>query len=188
MVRVQQNDPRIRLLQAHDFPFVAIGHTEAERPFAYVDEDSETAVRQLVDHLIGLGHTRFGCISEPAPFAKGFRRVQGLLAALQVHGLSMQPDQIAEGSYRQEAGGEAMQRLLALPKPPTAVFATNDLLAIGALQMAKQQGLQVGKQISIAGFDDIVLASLVTPPLTTVRLPFQQMGQQLAQLLINQIN
>ena len=87
VVRTQREDTRINLLRDHGVPFVAFGRVDGDNDFHLVDEDGYTAMRQIVDHLVGLGHTRFACIAEPTHFTKSHHRVQGFLDGLQAHHL-----------------------------------------------------------------------------------------------------
>ena len=188
LVRIEQDDPRIRLLQEHEFPFVAFGRTADDPTYAYVDEDGTYGIRQAVDHLVELGHTRIACIGEPKTLTKSNQRVQGFIAGLAAHGLTADPDLIVEGNFRQRSGRASARQLLDLPNPPTAIVAVNDLLAIGAISAVQERGLVVGKDISVTGFDDIQLAEFVTPSLTTLHQPAHEMGALLCQSLVKLIN
>jgi LacI family transcriptional regulator len=188
IIRTQRQDSRIALLQEHGFPFVAFGRVEGINDFHLVDEDGAHGIRQLMDHLVALGHRRIGCITEPLSLTKSYHRLQGYLAGLQLHGIPMDPTLIVETSFRQSSGQAGARRLLELPDPPTAIMAWNDLLALGALSEAHARGLAVGRDISITGFDDILLAEYAHPSLTTLRQPAQQLGSEVAQLLIRVIH
>ncbi|NIV28352.1 MAG: substrate-binding domain-containing protein, partial [Anaerolineae bacterium] len=100
-----------------------------------------------------------------------FSRAQGLAATLEEHALSLPPEYCLVGSLTQQSGFEAMNQLLDLPHPPTAVASCNDLMALGAISAAQRRGLVVGRDIAITGFDDIPLAEHSHPSLTTVRQP-----------------
>ncbi|MEM7333265.1 MAG: LacI family DNA-binding transcriptional regulator [Chloroflexota bacterium] len=187
LVRVQENDPRIALLQQHNFPFVAFGHT-AESTFPYVDEDGSTGIKTAVSHLVMLGHTRIACITEPQHLAKSKARLQGFLDGLADHGLTADPNLIIEGNFRQRSGYACTQELLDNENPPTAIVTVNDLLALGAITAVRERGLVVGRDISITGFDDILLAEYADPPLTTLHQPAHQLGILLCQTLNQVIN
>ncbi len=188
LVRTHREDNRINLLQKHGVPFVAFGRTEHGNDFHLVDEDGRSGVRQIVDHLIALGHTRLACIAEPTDLTKSFHRVQGFIDGLQAHNLPYTPDLIVESNFRQRSGRQSALQLLDRPTPPTAIVACNDLLALGAINAVQERGLVVGQDVSITGFDDILLAEYANPPLTTVHQPAQQMGGMVAQMLTKIIN
>jgi LacI family transcriptional regulator len=135
-----------------------------------------------------LGHTRLACIVEPLGFTKAYHRWQGFRDGLAAHGLPYDPRLLVESSYRQAAGREAARLLLDLPTPPTAIVACNDLLALGALSEAHARGLVVGRDVSIAGFDDIMLAEYIHPALTTVHQPATEFGAMIAQMLLQVIH
>lgn len=183
ILRTQRQDGRINLLREHGVPFVAFGRVEGDNDFHLVDEDGTHGIRQVVDHLIALGHTRLACIAEPLQFTKSFHRVRGFLDGLQAHALPADPSLLVEANFRQRSGKLSAQRLLDLPQPPTAIVACNDLLALGAVSAAQERGLAVGRDISISGFDDIVLAEIANPPLTTVHQPAHQLGTLVAEML-----
>lgn len=186
LVRVQREDSRIKLLQEHDIPFVAFGRSERS-DHAYVDEDGEAGIRTIIDHLVSLGHTRIACIIEPRHLAKSHQRRRGYFNGLAAHHIPIEENLIVEGRFRQQSGREATNQLLDLPNPPTAIVAVNDLIAIGAMGAAVERGLTVGTDISITGFDNIMLAEYTNPPLTTVHQPAHRMGSLLCQTLIDLI-
>ncbi len=187
IVRTVRDDMRIDLLKAHPLPFVAFGRVEGKLDFPFVDDDGELGIRQMVQHLINLGHTKFACIGEPEHLTKAYHRVQGFRNALQEHGMPVDENRIIINGFRQASGEQAGHHLFDLPDPPTAIVAINDLLALGAIRAAQQRGLEVGADISISGFDDILLAEFIHPGLTTLRLPAREIGRMLCQMLIGLI-
>jgi LacI family transcriptional regulator len=188
VIRTQRQDSRIHLLREQNFPFVAFGRIEGSNDFHLIDEDGAHGIRQIMDHLVALGHTRIGCITEPLSLTKAYHRLQGYLSGSEAHDLPTEPALVVETNYRQRSGQLGAQRLLDLPDPPTAIVAWNDLLALGAMREAHHRGLTVGRDVSITGFDDIVLAEYAHPPLTTLRQPAQELGARLAAMLIQVIN
>ena len=184
VMRTRQQDKRIDLLNSQNIPFVAFGRIAGENDFPFVDSNDELGIRLVVDHLVELGHTRLGFIAEPTLFTKSSNRLQGYLQGLRAHGLAYDPNLIVEANFRQPSGKISSETLLSLPEPPTAIIASNDLLALGALNAAQEHHLEVGKDISITGYDDILLAEYATPPLTTVNQPAYQFGTQLTDMLI----
>ena len=186
LVRVQRDDPRVALLREHDVPFVAFGRS-GNGDHAWVDEDSEQGIRAVIDHLVELGHRRIACITEPLHLAKAHHRRLGYISALEAHGIPFDETLIVEGRFRQRSGAETTRQLLDLPQPPTAIVAVNDLIAIGAMGAAVERGLTIGRDISITGFDNIMLAEYTNPPLTTVHQPAYNIGVLLCETLIRMV-
>jgi len=141
--------------------------------------------RVLAERVIGLGHSRIAVISGITDGNDRARmRLEGVRAALEAHGLDPAGLPMIETRYAFECGGEAFDRLMAIRPRPTAVMCGNDVLAVGALKRARERNLAVPADISITGFDDIELAQIIDPALTTIRVPHRQMGQRAAQELI----
>jgi DNA-binding LacI/PurR family transcriptional regulator len=138
-------------------------------------------------HLIDLGHRRIGYIRRPVDLSHSRGRFEGYQAALTEHHIPLEDNLVATGGFVFEDGYRAVRELLALPEPPTAVFAYNDMMAIGALRAIYEAGLNVPDDFSLVGFDDIAQASFTCPSLTTVLLPKYEMGQRGAELLISLI-
>ncbi len=188
VVRTRRYDERINILREYDVPFVAFGRVEANNDFHLVDEDGYRGIRQVVDHLVALGHERLACIAEPTDLTKSYHRVQGFRDGLRAHQLPFDPHLLIETHFRQRSGFKSARKLLQLPQPPTAIVAGNDLLALGAMGAAQEQGLVIGQDISITGFDDILLAEYAHPPLTTVHQPAQEIGRLVAKILLQVIH
>ena len=188
VIRTQRHDQRIELLREYNVPFVAFGRIEGNNDFHLVDDDDADGILQVVDHLAALGHTRLACISEPTNFTKTYNRVLGFRQGLEAHNLAYDPELIIESNFRQRSGQLATRQLLDGPDPPSAIVACNDLLALGAMGEAQGRGLVVGRDISITGFDDIVLAEYANPPLTTVHQSAQQLGTLVTKMLLKLIN
>ena len=188
LLRLEREDARIQLLQENDFPFVAFGRNENNNSFAYVDEDGKQGIRQAVDHLVELGHCRIAYIGEPKKLYKAHQRSQGYFEGLAANGLSVDPELIFEGNFRQRSGSAGAFHLLGMPNPPTAIVAANDLLALGVISAAQELGLTVGKDISVTGFDDIMLSEFVSPSLTTLHQQAYDMGVTMCKHLVTVIN
>ena len=136
------------------------------------------------EHLIALGHRRIGCIARPVLLSHSQERIQGYQAALEKHGIPLDDRLIAAGGYRLENGYEAIQYLLGLDQPPTAVFTYNDIMAIGAIRALRERGLHVPRDFSVVGYDDIPDAAYSCPALTTVRQAKYEMGLKGIELLL----
>jgi LacI family transcriptional regulator len=138
---------------------------------------------QAMRHLLGLGHRRIAQISGPPGWVSTEDRRSGYRAALASAGILPDSELEAHAVPEIVPGREAAERLFSLPEPPTAIFAFNDDIAIGAIQSARAHGLRVPEDISIVGFDDVEHATIVTPALTTVRQPLAEMGRTAVSLL-----
>lgn len=138
-------------------------------------------------HLLELGHVRIGCITGPSTITPSGERLHGYLRALQDRSLEIDEKLIVVGDFRSESGREGLVKLMSLAEPPTAIFACNDIMAIGALAGARDMEIDVPAQLSLVGFDDIALASLVIPHLTTISQPKHDLGETGARLLLERI-
>ena len=170
-----------RLLQGQ-VPLVVQGRHEDPR-VDYVDADNVTGAMTAVSHLLRLGHRRIATVAGPSDSTAAQDRMQGYLDALQDRGRLVDDALIVRGDFTQSSGHEAMQRLL--PHQPDAVFVASDTMAMGALQAIRGAGLTVPDDIALVGFDDLPQATMVDPPLTTVRQPIQRMGMLAVEMLID---
>ncbi|HST63416.1 MAG TPA: LacI family DNA-binding transcriptional regulator [Longimicrobium sp.] len=163
---------------------------EPSERFPGVASDAPEAGRLAAEHLIGHGHTRMGFIG-PASDVYGFRmRERGFFQALRKAGLGLSSARLRRVQPTVAGGVAAMKALLALPaaERPTAVFCPTDLLAAGALKACLTAGMAVPGEMSIVGCDDIELARVLTPELTTIRIPARELGARAARLLIKQLD
>ena len=145
---------------------------------------------EAVRHLIARGYRRIALIAGPPVPGPGQRRpakARGYLQALEEAGLPPDPALIVEGDYTREGGAAAMRRLFSLPQQPDAVFAGNDLMAIGALMAARAAGRRVPDDLAIIGYDDIPEAAVTSPALTTVAVPKYEMGRAAARMLLDRL-
>ncbi len=141
-------------------------------------------VRAVAEHLIGLGHKRIAYIGDQYGYQSDTERFAGYRETLDAAGIPVLPELVVRGDGKPEAGMHAMDELLALSQPPTAVCCYNDMTALGAMRSIRSHGLSVPDEISVAGFDDLFVASYTQPPLTTVRQPMRRMGQLAMENLI----
>ncbi|MEV4561093.1 LacI family DNA-binding transcriptional regulator [Kitasatospora sp. NPDC049285] len=135
-------------------------------------------------HLLELGHRRIGVISGPLAMMCSRARVDGYRTALETARIPVDPSLIHEGDFHHEGGYARARELLTRPDRPTAIFAGNDLQALGVYQAARELGLRVPEDLSVVGFDDLPLALWVGPPLTTVRQPLVEMAETAARLAV----
>ena len=146
--------------------------------------DNRAAAATMTRHLLALGHKRIGFIAGDPGFATSAQRTDGYRDALLSAGLAIDDALIRSGNYDFASGAREAEILLALPNPPTAIFAASDDMAAGVLTVAHRLGLQVPGALSVAGFDDTALARYVWPPLTTIRQPTRDMAHAAADLLL----
>jgi len=166
----------IKELSRRGVPIVFMDVGQVGPKMSHVAIDYGNGVRQAVDHLAGLGHRRIAFISGPLDLHSARTRRNAFLEGLHAHELVPEKRLIREGTHTAEGGRDAMAALLRLSKRPTAVIASNDWTAIGALHAIAAAGLRVPQDMSVVGFDDIPLASYTTPPLTSVRMSASDVG------------
>lgn len=147
--------------------------------------DYTTGFREALDHLLALGHRDIGFISGPVGLHSAQGRLNAFKAALRDHGLTLRTEWIASGDLRVDGGRAAMEQLLSRRIHPSAVLASNDLMAVGALQAAQNARIEVPGDLSLIGFDDLPIASMMHPPLTTIRHPRREVATAAFDLLWN---
>jgi LacI family transcriptional regulator len=161
---------------------------EADIP--YIDVDGRAGLRTLTQHIIDLGHRVIGYVSAPLDLMFAQYRLQGYQDALQFNGLHYDESLLEIGTLTEQDGYEAARRLLCgggatlSPERPSAIIASNDLMALGIINAVRECGLRVGKDVAVAGFDDIPVSKHAQPPLTTVRQPVYEIGRRSCAMLI----
>lgn len=184
---VSEDERVVALLRQADCPYVRIASVSLDEPGCMVVTNDSRGAAEAARHLAQLGHRRVAFISGPDSFRSSHERGRGFSEGLAEYGLRLDPAYVRRGAYTFESGAEAAADLLALPDPPTAIFAGNDEMAIGVMKAARDRGLDVPFDLSIVGFDDLPMASRVWPNLTTVRLPVRDMGRMAAERLTARI-
>jgi len=174
----------LRALRDGGTPVVLISPAREVRKIPSVRMDDAKAAEEITNLLVSLGHERIGFIRGPDSQIASARREQGFLAAMERHRLSVDRDLMVQGNFIFGSGVEAAHHLLSRRARPTAVFASNDEMALGVLATAQRLGIRVPQDLSIAGFDDFHAASLVWPGLTTVRQPIAGMARAAVELLV----
>jgi DNA-binding LacI/PurR family transcriptional regulator len=145
--------------------------------------------RRLTEHLIGLGHRRIGFIAARQPWPMVEQRQLGYRDALAAAGIPHDASlEVFDGVWDAAEAASMVDRLLAVPEPPTAIMGGNDLLAVGAMRAARARGLRVPDDLAVTGFNDFAFAEFVEPPLTTVHVPGYEIGRTAAELLIDHLN
>ena len=147
--------------------------------------DDVHAAEEITNLLLSLGHQRIAFIKGPPDQSASALRYQGFVNALRAHGLEPDPELVQPGAFTFASGRDAAHQLLSRRQRPTAVFASNDDMALGVLAAAQRLGLPVPNELSVAGFDDSPTAALVWPPLTTVRQPVAEMARTAVEMLVS---
>lgn len=146
-------------------------------PGKIISVDDREAAYRMTRHLIGMGHRRIGVVRPPQDHLSAQARFDGFVDAMEEAGLPVDPHCLAPGRFTFESGKSAAARLLALAERPTAIFATNDEMALGVLAQAHDMGLSLPQDLSVAGFDDIPATRTCWPLLTTIRQPLEELGR-----------
>ena len=178
----------LEALRERNFPCVLIDQADTTEHSSVVEATNWQGAYEATRYLIRLGHTRIAYITGALVVRSAVDRLRGYKAALADCDIPFREELVIEGDYQQQTSYEITKRLLqSVDSPPTAIFASNDLSAFGAMEFAREFGLRIPDDISIIGFDDIPQASLVHPKLTTVRQPLEHMGQVAVKLLLERI-
>ncbi len=167
----------MRLLSRMRVPIVLLNNQHPSEFVHSVMIANTEASQRLVEHLIGLGHRRIAYLGDRFGDQSDTERFAGYRQAITESDMAFEPELVIHGDGRAEGGVTAMDALLALSNPPTAVFCYNDMSALGALRAIRARGLRVPGDISVAGFDDLPIVQYSDPPLTTVRQPMRHMGR-----------
>jgi LacI family transcriptional regulator len=176
-------DATLASVRRERFPFVLVNRGSRVADDPAVEVNNARAAADIVDHLALLGHKRIAHIAGPLSTTTGAERAAGYRESLRAHGVPDDATLMAEAAaYCEDAGYAAARRLL--QAAPTAIFAANDLLALGALRAVREAGLRVPADLSLVGINDIPLVGLLDPPLTTARVPQREMGAIAARMLI----
>lgn len=174
-----------QMIERHGVPFVLMWVYGPQIPHLCVGFDNRGAARKMTELVLAAGHRRIAMIAGlTAGNDRAAARIDGVRDALAAERLTLAPDELLEAPYDIDASASAARQLLSRADPPTAIVCGNDVIAVGAIRGALALGLGVPRDVSIVGFDDIDLATVVDPPLTTVRVPHRRMGRAAAELLL----
>lgn len=187
MVSLHGADPLPARLTAAGVPMVSVGRPPQGTAATYVDVDNRGGARTAVEHLIGNGRRTVATITGPQDMTAGIDRLGGYRDALAGADRDSDPTLEAVGDFTQEGGALAMEALLKTRPDIDAVFAASDLMAAGAMSALAAAGRRVPEDVAIVGFDDSPIATGVRPNLTSVRQPIEEMGHEMARLLIDAI-
>lgn len=184
----QEEREALQDLEQNGYPFVIINQRFPDEDYAFVDGDHEHGSYIAVNHLISLQCQRIALLNGPLKFSNSMDRLEGYLRAIQEHKLEWNNKWCFEGNYSRKSGYIAAKELYDAIKRDhiDAVFASNDRMAIGVMEGLAERGLEAGRDYHIVGYDDSDGSRIVTPKLTTVAVPFYDMGVQAAHMLLHQ--
>jgi LacI family transcriptional regulator len=175
-------------LLRHEVPTVLVSRSVENAPFPAIVGDDRAALSLLVGHLVAMGHKRIAHVAGPLDISTGLFRKEGFVDGITQAGLAASDCLVFEaGSFRSEDGHAACTRLLDSGDAFTAIVAANDLLALGCIDAIRERGLDVPGDLSVTGYDDIALVDRLDPPLTTISLPYEEMGAVAGRLLLDLI-
>jgi LacI family transcriptional regulator len=184
LLNTHADDPGIAALKESRLPFVVIGSLP-DAGLAQVDIDNAEAAGRVGKYLAGLGHRDLAVIAHaPETFLAVEARLRGFVEALREEGVEVPASRIRYARFTEESGYEAARGILAEGWLPTALFATNDMVAYGAMRAIGEAGLSIPGDISVAGFDDDYMSRFTDPPLTTMTLPAEGIGRMAAETLM----
>ena len=188
LVGLDHEDSLFALLEDYGRPYVLTWGVDAAQRHPSIGFDNRAATYQVARHLIGLGHRRIGLLSAPvADNDRARARGEGLRAALAEAGLALDPNHVAFAPISLATAAAAMQKLLDAPQRPTAVVATNDVFAVGAMMACRLAGVRIPEDISITGVDNTDLGATQTPGLTSVATPIREIGRAAADQLVSRL-
>jgi len=177
----------IETMLEKEIPLIVLNRRVEPANVVNILADDELGAFNIVDYIVRLGHRNIALIEGKRGFQSSLRRKAGYERALKLHGIAVREEYCVPGSYDVESGYRGMKRLLKLADRPTAVFCSNDDMAVGALKACSEVGLKVPEHISIAGFDDNHFSAYLTPALTTVKRPIEQISRFGAERLFDAI-
>jgi DNA-binding LacI/PurR family transcriptional regulator len=184
--RVSDESRAMRIISRTGVPAVVIDRAIEKESLSSVVIDNTSAGTLAAEHLCALGHTRIGCITGSMKISLCRERLSGFANALEAKGIALDERWVVEGDFGFESGVSAGRSLFEREQGLTAIWAQNDLMAVGAIKYLMSRGISVPRDVSIVGMDDISLARMITPSLTTVVQPFAEICQKAVELLLRQ--
>lgn len=186
ILAAENDDPMLAMARQRRLPTVLVNRGSGSREFSSVVSDDREGVRLALEHLVALGHRAIAHIAGPSASSTGRARHAAFVELMR--GLGLKPGQVVEAeAFTRAAGQAATEQLLKGRARPTAIFAANDLIALGVLDVLRRKGLSVPRDVSLVGHNDMPLVDLIDPPLTTVKVAVDQMSLQAAGLFIDHL-
>lgn len=178
------DDPRISYLKQNNIPFVFNGNPMLADDTAWVDTDNQLGAYQAVNYLINKGHRRIAAVTGPLNLVAGKYRLEGYYQALKDNKIEINKDWVFESDFTEKGAYLTAKNLIQEHQKITAVFAGNDLMALGIIKSLKEAGIKIPSDLSLIAFDSIKLGEYIDPPLTTVKNTSQEKGEKAVELLI----
>ncbi|HEY8240576.1 MAG TPA: substrate-binding domain-containing protein, partial [Kiritimatiellia bacterium] len=190
IINEYQRISNLQALKKEGFPFVFVNRHFEDQDVPCVASDNVQGGRIGTEHLLALGHRRIGVVTGSLNLASTFGRLEGYKAALADAGVPYDEELVREGLFEKgiETGVQAGERLLNMPKPPTAIFAFSDELAIGVMQAARSRGVRIPEDLAVVGYDNIEYSAHVNPPLTTIAQDPYAIGSTACRILTDMLN
>ncbi len=191
LLSLHDDDPLPYRLAERGLPAVLGGRPArmlgGAEPISFVDVDNVGGARLAVNHLLAGGRRVVGTIAGPQDMGVGLARLDGFCRAINEAGMRISSELIAHGDFSEESGAAAMRHILSRRPDVDAIFAASDLMAAGAMRVLKERGRRIPSDVAVVGFEDSVIARQTEPPLTTVHQPVEEMGREMARLLLERI-
>jgi LacI family transcriptional regulator len=178
----EEREKYLEQMERNGVAVVTIGRYA--RPGSSLVLDNAGGIRTLVDHLVGLGHRRIAHIAGVPGSSATIERLRAYEAALEAHGLPVDPSLVCDGDFGRQSGAHAAEAFMSAPHPPTAIIAANDEMAAGCIRALRRRGVRVPEDVSVVGFNDVPTAADCEPPLTTIRLPLRHVGARAVQMAL----
>ena len=187
IMTLERDDNLLVKLTSNKIPVVLLDWDKTGPLISNIREDFATGLKGAIDHLVGLGHRDLAFISGPLRFKTSENRKNTFTSLIRDYSGKLNNPVIIEEDFKTSGGESAAEKILGLPHPPTAIIASNDLMAIGLIKKLKEKGYRVPDDFSVIGFNDIMLSSYIDPPLTTINVPRYRIGQIAWNLLYSMI-
>lgn len=188
LFKTKVDDPKLTVLAKSGCSFVLINHKKIDEEYNFIDTRNEQGAQMAVEYLYELGHRSIAFIAGSLNETNARDRLEGFRKAMKDFGLPCRDNCIVYGDFNRDKAYKEVGKLLALEDRPSAIFSSDDYMAIAAMQRIKDAGLSVPKDIAVIGFDNIELSDHVQPALTTIQQPLQELGIKSMELLLDLIN
>lgn len=187
LISVNSTVEGLQKIRARNIPFVVVDRDISLYEGDTVLVNNEMGGYNATKYLLDLGHRKIACIEGSSNVNPSSDRTRGYIRALQSGGIPIREEYIAKGDFGYQSGEQGFEKLWSLNDKPTAIFACNDMMAIGALRKAKSMGVHIPEDVSVIGFDNISFTSAVSPALTTISQPTEELSKKAISILINKI-
>jgi LacI family transcriptional regulator len=187
LTHLRVDDWRMDFLHRQHIPFAVLESVPDDRGFPRIDVDRQSAIVQLVSHIVSRGYHRIACIGGPPDLQSQVSQLEGYRRGLKSAGIHYDRRLVITSDLTSTGGFQASKRLLSIPNPPDAIICINDETAFGALHASRELGLHAGHDLAIAGFDGVQISKYTVPPLTSLDIPIYDIASKLVQMLATEI-